>query len=385
MQRSLRIFSFFVFMPRGLSRAASDDVFNEWSDDTRRRDVPSPSASPAGRRHRKVSVVMHRAQSSRRSGDFNDMAAMALHGKQKFYFDEHTFVQHLSSATVQMAPPATFDAVSFNFTDRIAAWFSGYGKELRMLKEAQMEEPLQPDGTAVTVSTMTRFRRRSLVLLGGEENELNRTDPAALAKRERNADGPALLRAMSDLMLRVHYVAFQSGAPCAHDPDVSAADVLGVVEDLKSEYPLTFWERMYLRVCDGFTENEKDMLLERGEYAKARPAAEFSRSAAGTLIDPTAQHGHAPSDTAASPQPPRAQTHATRSGGLSISDCAPTAWPPKRAATPSRVARTANTRAVSRARRARRQSSPVRDDGTGQNRPLSPSRDGSAVMHSEHL
>ena len=33
------------------------------------------------------------------------------------------------------APPAKLDTVNFSFADRAAAWFTGTGKELKMLKE----------------------------------------------------------------------------------------------------------------------------------------------------------------------------------------------------------------------------------------------------------
>ena len=382
--------------------AAHDSVLNDWEDTTRRRrEQPATSMDGEGRRRRSV-VTAH---SSRRSGDMEELAAnftagtaaYALHGRQKLHFDEQTFVQHLSSAAVEVTPPAKLDSVTFNFTDRVAAWFGGFGRELRLLKEAHLDDAVQADGSRVSVSTYTRFRRLSLVLVGGEESELNRVNAASTHRVSgglQRATGPEMLRAMTDLMLRAHYEAVAFGTPCAHDPDLVADDVVGVVDDLRDEYPLGFWDRLYLRMCDGFTPAEKDLLLERGEY---RPRAVSDDATAvsngGVLVNPSPQctsparrqSDHRSATAAAATG--AVESHAERRARLSISDLAPSVWPPprspsaKKASQPGGVSTTANTRAVSRARRAAARG---RIADPGQTRPLSPSRD-ATVVHSEHL
>ena len=57
---------------------------------------------------------------------------------------------------------------------------------------------------------------------------------------------------MTDLLLRAHFEASAYGISRA--PSVDPEDIVRTVDDFRTEYPLTFWERLYLRfLSDSFT------------------------------------------------------------------------------------------------------------------------------------
>ena len=101
--------------------------------------------------------VLRRNSSREIGGSVGDMAALALHGAQKIHLDDSTYIQHLSSAVAKVAPAQKLDACSFSMADRFAAWFAGYGRELRMLKEVRLSDAPDGDGVIPKPSGFTRF------------------------------------------------------------------------------------------------------------------------------------------------------------------------------------------------------------------------------------
>jgi hypothetical protein len=265
-------------MPRARGHTQADAAFGNWY---------SNMASPPDNGRR--SVIM-RARSNRamtlqsvgKQASVGTSAEVVLHGSQRIRTNNATFVQHMSSAVVESSPPEKLDAVSFSFADRVTSWFSGFGKELRQLKEVHVSEPIGPDGEVPKLTRFERVRRRSLVLLGAEERLVDRGVGAA--ENELSGISPAgTVRAMTDLMLRAHFEAEAYGTSRA--PRVDAEHILETVDDFRTHYPLTFWERLYLRFCSDFTREEKEILLGRKtpqgaaqeELARAREGAEDER------------------------------------------------------------------------------------------------------------
>ena len=219
--------------------------------------------SMVGRMGRK-SVL--KRNSSREVGSLGDVAALVLHGAQKLNPDDATYIQHLSSAVAKVAPSQKLDTCGFTWADRFAAWFTGYGRELRQLKEVQLSDAPGADGLIPTPSALTRLRRRSLVLIGAEARAIDRGVGAQ--EGELGSGRPdGVVRAMLDLMLRAHFEAATYGQTSSDSLD--ADDLLQTVKDFRDDYPLSAVERLYLRACGGFTEEEKAILLENAKKLEA--------------------------------------------------------------------------------------------------------------------
>ena len=111
----------------------------------------------------------------------------------------------------------------------------------------------------------TRFeelRKRALVLLGAEEWDIRRavgTTEGALYDRS-----PAgLVAGMLDLQLKAHVEA--EVYKMSRAERASAEEIVNTVDDFLPAYPLSFWERMYLRWFGGdeFSDDDRDILLGR--------------------------------------------------------------------------------------------------------------------------
>ena len=97
-----------------------------------------------------------------------NLAALALHGPTKsHYVNDRVFVERLSTQFSRSIPSHKADTVTFSFADRVAAWMSGWGKELRQLKEMQLDDSLGPDGTRMTEAS-AHAPPSSSVLVGAE-------------------------------------------------------------------------------------------------------------------------------------------------------------------------------------------------------------------------
>lgn len=196
-----------------------------------------------------------------------NLAALALHGPTKsHYVNDRVFVERLSTQFSRSIPSHKADTVTFSFADRVAAWMSGWGKELRQLKEMQLDDSLGPDGTRMTeVSRLTRLHRRSLVLVGAEGVMLNKEGfrPDGELK---GLSPPDLVRAMSDMMLKAHVDAAY-GMSYAR---ATAKEIRAFFRAMHDEHQLSLLERLILVFCadDEFTEEQRDVLLGRTPRAR---------------------------------------------------------------------------------------------------------------------
>jgi len=226
-------------------------------------------------------------------GTFDDLLKNALNGSKRsagltLNRNDAAFIKQLSVAFSEAMPPKTLDEVGFTFSDRIAAWFSGFGRELRQVKEMQLEDPVGPDGNAPTPSRLTKLQRTALVLVGAEDTA-NRDETAADSDR-RALSSPGLIRKMTDSLIRkmtdmlmAKGALSEAAAPSAHGRSrskTSAQDVMRKVASISEDHDLSCLERLYLRFTGEFTEEEKDLLLGR---TTAAPNLTHAASDGGVL------------------------------------------------------------------------------------------------------
>ena len=217
----------------------------------------------AARREQPVEMTIRerksviRDDSCRKDGSLGSLAAIALHGSQKVRNDDATFVQHLSTSVARHAPPAKLDTVRFDLFDRVSAWLTGTGTDLRRLKELHLSDAPTADGMPARKSTIVTLKRRSLVLLGAEERAISRDE------REGNfgRGPPGLVAGLVDLQLRAHVDASVYGM--SRSQTATADEITTQMQDFLPAYPLTFFERLYLRLSGEFSEDDKDILLGR--------------------------------------------------------------------------------------------------------------------------
>ena len=231
--------------------------FSNWYEATSQRPRANSIALPEVEAPRRRSIIHD--DSIRGKGSVGEVAAIALHGAQQVRNNHQTFIQHLSSAVAMAAPPAKLDTVQFSVADRVAAWLTGTGRELRLLKEAHLADAPQADGSTAPVPRLKRLRNLALVLLGAEESAIDR-GVGSLDGELFGASPPALVAGMVDLQRKAHVDAAVYSMSRAHKAD--AADIVGTVDDFLPAYPLSFWEKLYLRWGGGdFTDDEKAVLL----------------------------------------------------------------------------------------------------------------------------
>ena len=209
---------------------------------------------------------MVRDGSVRAVGSLLELTALALHGDQHSLGDECTLIQHLSSAVAQSTSKAKLDTVNFTLADRASAWLAGTGSELRQLKELQLSDaPTRNPDCSLHVEPPSRFsqlRNRALVLLGAEDWETNRevgTTEGALYGRSSSG----LVAGMVDLQLKAHVEA--EVYKISRAERATAEEIVETVDDFLPAYPLSFWDRMYLRWFGGdeFSDDDRDVLLGR--------------------------------------------------------------------------------------------------------------------------
>lgn len=193
---------------------------------------------------------------------FGELAHLAIDGgsKQRPAANDKTFIQSLANVFTRTVTPAKLDTVGFTFSDRVAAWLSGFGKELRQLKEMQLESPMDPDGHTPTTSRLTKIQRRSLVLVGAEDTLIRRANGAIADSELRLLSGPGLVRKMSELLLKAHYQAVVFGES---NSKASAQEVEHTFTAIGQDHSLSFVERVYLWLSGEFSEEEKEVLLAR--------------------------------------------------------------------------------------------------------------------------
>ena len=211
-------------------------------------------------------------------GTFDDLLKNALNGSKRsagltLNRNDAAFIKQLSIAFSETMPPKTLDEVGFTFSDRIAAWFSGFGRELRQVKEMQLEDPVGPDGNAPTPSRLTKLQRTALVLVGAEDTA-NRDETAADSDR-RALSSPGLIRKMTDSLIRkmadmlmAKGALSEAAAPSAHGRSrskTSAQDVMRKVASISEDHDLSCFERLYLNFTREFTDEEKVRRGEKGE------------------------------------------------------------------------------------------------------------------------
>jgi len=223
-------------------------------------------------------------------GTFDDLLKNALNGSKRsagltLNRNDAAFIKQLSIAFSETMPPKTLDEVGFTFSDRIAAWFSGFGRELRQVKEMQLEDPVGPDGNAPTPSRLTKLQRTALVLVGAEDTA-NRDETAADSDR-RALSSPGLIRKMTDSLIRkMTDMLMAKGAPSEaaasgrSSSKTSAQDLTHKVAAISEDHDLSCLERLYLRFTGEFTEEEKDLLLGR---TTAAPNLTHAASDGGVL------------------------------------------------------------------------------------------------------
>jgi len=234
-------------------------------------------------------------------GTFDDLLKNALNGSKRsagltLNRNDAAFIKQLSIAFSETMPPKTLDEVGFTFSDRIAAWFSGFGRELRQVKEMQLEDPVGPDGNAPTPSRLTKLQRTALVLVGAEDTA-NRDETAADSDR-RALSSPGLIRKMTDSLIRkmadmlmAKGALSEAAAPSAHGRSrskTSAQDVMRKVASISEDHDLSCFERLYLNFTREFTDEEKGLLLGRttGASNLARAASdEGARAGGGAQIE----------------------------------------------------------------------------------------------------
>jgi len=239
---------------------------------------------PATRRGSTASSVVNRPMLGqvRKKGTFGDLAALALHGENSLRADDNAFLQRFSTGFTRAVPTSKLDSVTFNFGDRVAAWLSGMGTELRQLKEMQLDESqVQADGSRTREPSMaTRLHRRSVVLIGAESTIIQRERGVGGNGEFTSLTGPMLIRKMTSMMLRAHFEAIVFGR--THGK-ASAAELRACIEELRLEHELSFLDRLFLRFSDSFDEMEKAELLNRlrksPETIAAEAAAEASQTA----------------------------------------------------------------------------------------------------------
>lgn len=231
-----------------------------------------------------------RATPQRKHRTMGNLAALALHGPTSgHYANDRVFVERLSTQFVRSVPTTKADTVTFSFADRVAAWMSGWGTELRQLKEMQLDDPLGPDGSRTSeVSRLTRLHRRSLVLVGAEGVVLNK-DGFRPDGELKDLSPPQLVRAMSDMMLKAHVDAAY-GMSYAR---ASAKEIRDFFRMMHDEHQLSLLERLVLTfgADDEFTEEQRDVLLGR------TPRAELDQLLGRAPPAPTRAARHAPSPT----------------------------------------------------------------------------------------
>jgi len=272
-------------------------------------------------------------------GTFGDLTALALHGDTRLRGDDLAFLQRFSSGFARAVPTAKLDSVTFNIGDRIAAWLSGTGTELRQLKEMQLDDPLDSDGSRPRQpSTVQRIRRRSLVLMGAEETSAQKQrEHGVVGSGEfTSLPGPKLIRRMAVMMLRAHYEAIVLRRAQGR---ATAREVRQQIEVLRQAHSLSFLDRCFLRVTDSFSEEDRLELLlgrqpgvEKSEDAvvedaitaasvtprlSATPRLSLTDLAAGRWIpEPSGRASGAdeqrPSQSASSPRSPRSPSRMRR-------------------------------------------------------------------------
>lgn len=251
-------------------RRASSNL-SEWAASSSRRSFERPaapfrSAAPPPPR---TAVKKHHT--------LGNLADLALHGSRPaHHMDDRVFLQHLSSAAARGVPSTKLDTVSFTWSDRAAAWLSGWGRELRQLKEMRLDDALQADGTrAADPSRLVRVHRLSAVLAGAEEALVRRANPTAVAADGdlRGLTSAQLVRAMCDMMRRAHFEATAFGLSYAR---ASAEEIRDAFDAFHDEHELTLFERLYLRFATtdaDFSQAERDTLLGRSPGARRGAAA----------------------------------------------------------------------------------------------------------------
>ena len=240
-----------------VTQGPQDEMVGQWMDGAGRSSsaATSSAGSPVGFRRRPVSPSL-----PRKRGTFGDLTALALHGDDKLRADDITFLQHFSTEFPRAVPVSKLDSVTFNFGDRVAAWLSGMGAQLRQLKEMQLDEPVQPDGQRTRQSTLTKVHRRSLVLVGGGESLAHKQRGLLHSGELSNLSGPALIHSMSSMMLRAHFEAIVFGKT---NGKASARELRESFETLRQEHHLSWFDRLIIRFSEGFTDIEKLELLDR--------------------------------------------------------------------------------------------------------------------------
>ena len=146
------------------------------------------------------------------------------------------------------------------------------GRELRQLKEIQLDDPGEADGSRQRqTSTITKIHRRSLVLVGAEETMVQKQRAGHGTGDLTSASGPAIISSMTSMMLRAH---FEAAVFDKSQGKASAAELRKQVEDLAEHHGPNCLDRAFLLFTDAMTESEKAELRHRYPQTLARDTLE---------------------------------------------------------------------------------------------------------------
>lgn len=277
-------------------------------------------------------------------GTLTDVTSLALHGENRLRIDDIAFMQRFSTLFSRGLPAKRLNTITFNFGDRVAAWLSGFGKELRLVKEMQLEIPIDDTQAEVSLSrqslpsgshqspAMSKVRRRSLVLMGAEDAAIRRREGRINHAGEfADLRSPKLVERMAATLLQAFVDSTRRHRHSIEEHGrATPKELQDAVEALSQAHPIGCIDRLYLWLTDTFTPDEKAELLGRrprapppgpppdAEQAVVMESAEATADSEDIVAGSRRASGAA-SPTRSTPREP---------ARMSVSDIAAGHWPP---------------------------------------------------------